>query len=68
MGATAFSDSLSVLDSRFEVPLRPFKNGTIPERFRPPPNRYVDVELSPGQTTEIEIALQPKGREFIGDR
>ena len=64
----AFTDSLSVLDSRFEVPLRSFKDATIPERFRPPPNRYVDVELSPGQTTEIEIALQPKGREFIGGR
>ncbi len=62
----AFTPSFGVLHDRFEVPLQPSKDSAVPVRFRGPPNRYVDVALSPGQSTQLEVALQPKGKEFVG--
>ncbi len=65
----AFTQHFMVDHPTLEVPMRqPTSNPSTPERFRPSPSRYVELNLSPGGTSEVEVTLQPKGREFIGQQ
>jgi hypothetical protein len=62
----AFTSELGVIDPEFEVPLQRPKEASVPGWFGRPPDRYIELALSPGETKEVTIALQPKGRDFIG--
>lgn len=63
----AFTPSLGVEHPDLEAASQqPKGNPDVPARFGPAPNRYIDLTLSPGQTTDIAITLQPKGRQFLG--
>lgn len=64
----AFTQHLSLEHAEWEVPLQKAKQGpAIPPRFPRALNRYIELALSPGQLTPIEVAVQPKGREFVGE-
>jgi hypothetical protein len=58
----AFTNTLSIDHPQFELPLRSRND----PRYRDPPRRQVEMTLSPGTSERIELALQPKGREFSG--
>jgi hypothetical protein len=53
----AISRSLDIEHTHFEVPLDG-STGLV--------ERYVRLDLSPGITTQLEVTLQAKGKQFIG--
>jgi beta-lactamase regulating signal transducer with metallopeptidase domain len=65
----AFTHHLGVEHADLEAPLQePKHDPAVPPQFRSraAPSRYIELTLSPGQTTPLEIMLQAKGREFVG--
>jgi beta-lactamase regulating signal transducer with metallopeptidase domain len=63
----SFEAHLTVMHDTLEVPLRSGTQADV-RGFRQPPNRWVDLMLLPGQDATVEVALHPKGHEFLGEK
>jgi beta-lactamase regulating signal transducer with metallopeptidase domain len=54
----AITHGMEVNHPQFQVPLQE------PNRWR---DRHIRVQFSPGTTNKMELALEPKGKDFIGN-
>jgi beta-lactamase regulating signal transducer with metallopeptidase domain len=64
----AFTQFWGLEHAQYEIRFDDAASSAGITRFQAPPplNRYAQLTLSPGLTTQVEVALQPKGRESRG--